>query len=85
MPVNLSIKDVPDDLAERLRARAQRNHRSLQGELRAIIEAAEPARERGFSAVEFLAKMRALGPESPSESAEIVRRMRDERYGDEGR
>ncbi|GAA4335781.1 hypothetical protein GCM10023165_12460 [Variovorax defluvii] len=34
----LSIKDVPDELAERLRQRAARNHRSLQGELMAIIE-----------------------------------------------
>ncbi len=40
----LSIKDVPDDLAERLRQRASRNHRSLQGELMAIIQQAmQPA------------------------------------------
>jgi plasmid stability protein len=37
---NLSIKDVPEPLAEALRQRAARNHRSLQGELMAIIEAA---------------------------------------------
>jgi len=37
---NLSVKDVPDSLAERLRQRAARNHRSLQGELMAIIEQA---------------------------------------------
>ena len=37
---NLSIKDVPDALAERLRHRALCNHRSLQGELMAIVEAA---------------------------------------------
>lgn len=37
---NLSIKDVPAELAERLRQRALRNHRSLQGELMAIVEAA---------------------------------------------
>ncbi len=44
MPVNLSIKEVPESLADRLRQRAERNHRSLQGELMAIIEraAAEP-------------------------------------------
>jgi plasmid stability protein len=44
MSVNLSIKDVPDDVAERLRARAARNHRSLQGELMSIVEqaAAQP-------------------------------------------
>lgn len=42
---NLSIKDVPEEIAQALRARAARNHRSLQGELMAIIEAAakEPA------------------------------------------
>lgn len=37
---NLSIKDVPEPLAEALRERAARHHRSLQGELMAIIEAA---------------------------------------------
>ena len=40
MSVNLSIKEVPDALAARLRARAERNHRSLQRELMAIVEAA---------------------------------------------
>ena len=40
MGVNLSIKGVADDIAERLRRRAERNHRSLQGELMAIIEQA---------------------------------------------
>ena len=40
MAVNLSIKEVPDTLADRLRLRAERNHRSLQGELMAIIERA---------------------------------------------
>lgn len=38
MPVNFSIKNVPDDVAERLRARAKRNRRSLQGELLVILE-----------------------------------------------
>jgi plasmid stability protein len=40
MAVNISIKSVPDELAQRLRERAARNHRSLQGELLAIIEQA---------------------------------------------
>lgn len=37
---NLSIKDVPEAWAEALRQRAVRNHRSLQGELMAILEKA---------------------------------------------
>ena len=40
MTVNLSIKNVPDALAKKLRARAEGNHRSLQGELMALLEAA---------------------------------------------
>lgn len=47
MAVNLSIKDVPDELAERLRQRAARNHRSLQGELMAIVEQAALAELAG--------------------------------------
>lgn len=43
MAVSLSIKDVPEALAERLRQRAARNHRSLQRELMAIVEAATAA------------------------------------------
>ena len=51
---NISIKDVPDQWAETLRQRAARNHRSLQGELMAIIEravqeSAQPEAERGRS------------------------------------
>ena len=37
---NISVKDVPEPWAEALRERAARNHRSLQGELMAIIEQA---------------------------------------------
>ena len=40
MPVDLSVKNVPEALAAKLRGRAERNHRSLQGELMAILEAA---------------------------------------------
>jgi antitoxin FitA len=40
VPVTLSIKYVPDHVAQRLRERAARHHRSLQGELLAIVEEA---------------------------------------------
>ena len=43
MTVNLSIKNVPDDVAERLRRRAEANHRSLQRELLALVEQAAGA------------------------------------------
>lgn len=40
MTVNLSIKGVPEQVAARLRERAERNRRSLQKELLAIVERA---------------------------------------------
>ncbi len=40
MPVDFSVKRVPDAVARRLRDRAQRHHRSLQRELLCILEAA---------------------------------------------
>lgn len=44
MPVTLTVKQVPARIAARLRARAAASHRSLQGELMAILEqaAAQP-------------------------------------------
>ena len=40
MPINLSIKNASDEVVAALKLRAKRHHRSLQGELMAIIEAA---------------------------------------------
>lgn len=78
MPVNLSIKNAPDDVVERLRARAVRNHRSLQGELMAIIEAAAREPQRA-SVDQILDEVRKLGLKTPSEAVEIIRADRDER------
>jgi len=78
MPVNLSIKNAPDQVVQRLRQRAQRHHRSLQGELLAIIEAAVrddcPA-----TPAEILAGVRRLGLRTPSEAAALIRADRDGR------
>lgn len=54
MSINLSIKGVPEPLAERLRARAERNHRSLQGELMQIIEHAAAERIDGTDSLAAL-------------------------------
>ena len=78
MPVNLSIKNAPDEVVRRLRRRAERNHRSLQGELMAIIETAV-AEERLLTPLELLAEVKKLGLHSRSEAADIVRADRDNR------
>jgi plasmid stability protein len=78
MPVNLSIKNAPDEVVRRLRERAERHHRSLQGELLAIIEAAVEDR-RPATPAEVLADIRRLGLKTPAEATRIVRSDRDGR------
>lgn len=78
MPVNLSIKNAPDDVVERLRARAKRNHRSLQGELLAIVEDATRPAAPKLTPMELLAEARRLGLSSPKgEAAALIRADRD--------
>ena len=80
MPINLSIKNAPDEIVHRLRQRAERHHRSLQGELLAIIEAA--AREdRPVTPADILAEVRRLGVHTPGEAAALIRADRDARQG----
>jgi len=81
--VNLSIKNAPDDVVQRLRERAARNHRSLQGELMAIIEAAVQSQHRR-TVDEVLAEVRALGLPRRDEAAAIVRADRDSGHRDKG-
>ena len=77
MPVNFSIKNVPDDLASRLRNRADRNHRSLQGELMAILELAVTKPEP-LTFERVLQVVRDLNLASGPESVEMIR---DDREG----
>ena len=63
---------------QRLRQRAERNHRSLQGELMAIIEAAV-REDRPSTAADILAEVRRLGLQTPGEAAALVRADRDGR------
>ena len=78
MPVSPSIKTAPDELVRRLKERAERHHRSLQGELMAILEEAA-GRSRRLTPAEVLARVRELGLSTPSEAAAMIRQDRDER------
>ena len=76
--MNLSIKNASGDVVERLRRRAARNRRSLQGELLAIIEAAA-REEQPATPADVLAEVRRLGLRTPSEAAALIRAGRDGR------
>ncbi len=78
MAVNLSIKAVPDVLVEKLRKRAEKNHRSLQGELLTILEQSlggAPA----LSSDEAIRRLRQIGLKTRSESTQVIREDRKQR------
>ena len=74
MTLNLSIKNVPEPTVVRLRERAARNHRSLQGELLAIMEEAAGPTLAGV--YEFAT---ALGVSAEDDATAIIRAERDAR------
>lgn len=89
---SLSIKDVPEPVLEAIRRRAARNHRSLQGELMALIvqAAREPAEQsEGSPATEgrktieqIAAEHRARWPQpfrAGPRAVDIIRAERDAR------
>ena len=68
--MNMSIKNVPDDIVERLRARARRNHRSMQGEMLAILEeAVEPEK---LTVREAVRRIKALGIRTAGDSTAMI-------------
>jgi plasmid stability protein len=88
MPVNLSVKNVPDDIAEQLRRRAAANRRSLQRELLGILEAAAGHRTTFRTAetqsdaltIEELAELsHTLFPNGTESSVAYIRQLRDSR------
>jgi plasmid stability protein len=78
MAVSLSIKNVPEHVVKRLRQRAARNRRSLQGELLDLIERAADEVPT-ISARAVLERIRNLNLPAGESSADIIREMRDAR------
>ena len=59
--MNISIKNVPEEIVAKLKERAKRNHRSLQGELRHILEAAAKFEPRNLTHEEVQERIKELG------------------------
>ena len=73
----LSIKNVPDGLVAGLRNRAQKHHRSLQGELMAILEdAVQPSR---LTISEVHQMVKESGLRTGDDSTTWIRELRDSR------
>jgi plasmid stability protein len=77
MSTTLSIKNVPDFIAQNLRIRASRHHRSLQGELMAILE--EAIKANPTTPNQILAQVQQTGLKTPAEAVDMIRSDRDDR------
>jgi len=77
MPVTLSIKNVPDEVVARLRARARRSHRSLQGELLVILE--EAIGSERLTVSELRRRVEEMDLRTGEEAQLIIRELRDAR------
>jgi antitoxin FitA len=75
---SITIKNVPEDLLERLRERARCNRRSLQAEVLTILEEGAPARH--LTVRELYVEMRATGLTTPADSAALIRHDRDHEH-----
>lgn len=73
---SLSIKNVPEEVMVELRARAKGNHRSLQGELLAILEDTV-ATPKKISVAELRRRVKELGIETGDDSTRWIRELRD--------
>ncbi len=58
MPVNFTLKNVPDDVFEKVRAGAARHRRSINGEIVSILS--DALRSRRVDPNEMLARAREL-------------------------
>jgi len=77
MPVNVSVKNVPDDIMDKLRKRAKRHHRSLHGELMVILE--EAVGPAALSLNEAEVRLDAMRFTTGDESTTWIRELRNAR------
>lgn len=77
----LYVRDFPDDLHEKVRARAARERRSISAEVTKIIEEAlehDGLREQRLQALKNISRLRAtLKPSTEPDSLELLREDRN--------
>ena len=79
----LHVRNVPDDLYERLKALAEEHHRSLSAEVIDLLQGAATLDSRRKQTLAALAELHQIalanGPQPEGLAAELIREVRDER------
>lgn len=78
---SLTIRNIPARVLRRLRDRAAEHHRSMQGEVLAILEAAAADAAVRMDAEGLLRRVQSWGLKTPAEAVEMIRQDRDGRRG----
>ena len=76
----LYVRDVPDDLYERLREQAQRSRRSIGATTIDLLRAELPERRNGLTISEWLERAREMRERNPAvtdSAADLIREDRD--------
>ena len=71
------VRNLAPEVVQRLKQRAERNRRSLEAEVRSILENLTVAEERRAEAIRFADAMRASSPPQVTDSVDLIREDRD--------
>ena len=78
---DILIRDVANDAIEELRAGAKRNGRSLQAELKIILESEAEARRKRRDFARRAALLSQTFPPQTTDSTDLIREDRDTEHG----
>jgi plasmid stability protein len=74
---SLTIRKIPGTVLQRLRERAVRHRRSMQGEVLSILESATADASKRLDAEGIFRRVQSLGLRTPAEAADMIRQDRD--------
>jgi plasmid stability protein len=74
----LAIRNLPDEVVQRLEERARRHHRALEQEVLVILEQAARASTR-LAPDQVLDRLRRLGLSTPGDATAMIREDRIDR------
>lgn len=76
---NLTIRNVDDDVVERLKARAKTHNRSLEAEIRQVLIDQVHPRWRGAELLERVQRISRMTPDVPQTDSAILQREERDR------